>query len=125
MAVQINLKGSTAAAAQSALFNASNVRVFGSHQTDEDKWAQEGRWARVKSSNVYAIRYDRINHRLFVQFRHAGTPQPGQTYAYERVGKGIAIGMFQAASMGQFVHYVLKKRGYAYHKTPFGYQDRL
>ncbi len=85
---------------------------------DPSEFAFGGKWVLVKSSNVHAMRYDYAARRLFVQFGRKPTKRGGlspvSTYRYESVMPDVAKRMFMAASVGQFVHYVLKKEGYGY-----------
>lgn len=69
-----------------------------------DDWIQRGVWARVKSSNVSAISYDRLNHRLFVAFLTGGV------YQYDGVPVRVAADMFYTNSQGRFVWQRLRDR---------------
>lgn len=72
--------------------------------TDVDRWADEGTWVRVKSSWVVAIRFDKVLKRLFVQYKKDKAGVPGPVCRYDNVATRKAKDMFQAASMGKFVH---------------------
>lgn len=68
-------------------------------------WSDSGRWVRVKSSWVQAIKYDREEKELSVQFRDA-------TCVYPNTSIQTAQGMFRAASMGKYVHAHLYDKPY-------------
>lgn len=72
-------------------------RVDRRYRGTADDWVQTGRWVNVKSSNVKAIRYDRINKKLFVQFKDS------RVYWYMGIQTRTAKDMFGAASLGKFV----------------------
>lgn len=69
-------------------------------------------WIPVDSSNVSRIAYAEDFRRLFIQFKS------GATYAYEDVPKGVWEGFLAAPSKGQYVFYVIRRKGtdsqYAY-----------
>ena len=64
--------------------------------TVED-WVRSGDWAMVKSSNVAAIRFERVNKELYVAFKD------GSEYRYSGVSTHTAKDMYGCASMGKFV----------------------
>ncbi len=88
--------------------------------SDSDEWINSGEWVLVRSSNVNAIRYDYVNRWLYVEFggkpnKRGGTSELG-TYVYYGVPPEVAKWMFEAQSMGKYVHQVLKKDRYRYSK---------
>ena len=87
--------------------------------SDDKEWLYGGEWVLVRSSNVHSLRYDSRATRLYVQFggkknKKSGGTSPISTYEYFDVSPGVAKRMFMSASMGRFVHEVLKKDGYRY-----------
>ena len=68
------------------------------------QFTYSGKEVRVTSSNVFSIRYDKPNHRLWVRFRN------GALYKYDRVSLQTAQSMFSAPSMGKFVWRRLRGR---------------
>lgn len=87
-------------------------RVWKQHRLDADGWAEEGRWVSVSSSWVKGIRYDRINKRLFVEYKS------GVVCLYNGIASVTAKNMFNAGSMGKFVHKNLYHRPYQLLVTP-------
>ncbi len=69
------------------------------------EWSQTGQWVRMRSSNVAAIRYDKQNTRLWIQFKS------GSSYRFEGVPVDTAMAMFNANSPGRFV-WLLRRSGY-------------
>ena len=84
---------------------------------DTEDWAEGGKWVLVSSSNVHAIRYDMENRILYVQFGGKKLKKGGyskiSTYRYYSVPAPIAKGLFMAPSIGKYLHYRIKKEGYA------------
>lgn len=74
------------------------------------EWLNDEQWARVKSSNVYAIAYAKHIHVLLVRFKSSAV------YKYEGISPITARRFFEAASMGKFVWQVLRARGYSYRR---------
>lgn len=95
--------------------NKSEHRVIKKKDARTPKdWVDSGEQVYVHSSNVAAIRYDRVNHILYVQFRVKGVIEPsGALYRYYDVHPATARSMFQTNSCGKFVWYKLRDR-YAY-----------
>ena len=71
--------------------------------TVED-WVRTGDWIKVKSSNVAAIRFLRVNKELYVRFKD------GSEYRYSGVSTHTAKDMYGCASMGKFVWSRLRDR---------------
>lgn len=82
------------------------------YNTNVDAWAAQGKWVRVKSSWVYAMKFDYANKRLFVQFKKGKLNAPGVVCRYDNTQTRTAKDMFRAASMGKFVHRHLYHRPY-------------
>lgn len=96
------------------------LKVDRRHKFDEADWVYDGRWARVMSSNVYAIKYEFEDKELYVQFLGGGKrgrPRsgPGAVYVYFGVPTRAARDMFIAASIGKYVWRRLRDR-YTYAK---------
>jgi len=62
-------------------------------------------WKPVASSNVRAIQYDRTFRRLFISFLN------GSVYRYEDVPESVWYGLITAASVGKYVHRVIRANG--------------
>lgn len=84
------------------------------HQLDADGWINAGQWVHVKSSNVAGIRYDYDKSLLFVEFLNKG--QGRSIYVYYAVETRKAKAFFNTGSMGSFLHWQIKKKGYSYAK---------
>ena len=69
---------------------------------NSERWADEGIWVPVISSNVSTIRFSKKRSELFVSYGG------GRTYRYSNVPESVAQLMFNASSQGIFVHRVLK-----------------
>lgn len=83
----------------------------------EKDWAESGLRVRVHSSNVAAIRYDKPNQILYVQFRVKGViTSDGALYRYFGVHPATAKSMYNTISMGRFVWYKLRDR-YPYERV--------
>lgn len=88
--------------------------------SDSDEWMKGGEWVLVRSSNVNAIRFDYVNRWLYVEF--GGKPKKGggtselAVYIYYGCPPEVAKWMFESASMGRYVHQILKREGYRYQK---------
>ena len=70
----------------------SRVKLSGA-----DEWVATGKWARVKSTNVRYIKYDKKEKILSVQFKN------GMVYPYKQVPVRTAKDMYNASSMGRYV----------------------
>lgn len=68
------------------------------------EWTKVPRWVRVVSSNVARIKYDRLREVLHVEFKGS----PPSEYVYIGVDQKTAAAMFNAPSLGRFVHRRLK-----------------
>ena len=86
---------------------APGSKVDKRHQIGASDWVNSGKWVRVKSSNVAGISYHRKKHALSVEFIG------GAVYLYRDVAVNVAREMFNASSVGKFVHRRLKGK-YAY-----------
>jgi hypothetical protein len=95
-------------------------RVDGRHGLTAQSWVETGRWVNVKSSNVASIKYNIFDNSLTVMFLS------GSGYKYQQVPIRTAKNMFDASSMGRFVHQRLKnvypfvQIAYAQKKTKAG-----
>ncbi len=69
------------------------------------EWVQTNQWVRVRSSNVAAIRYDKNQNRLWVQFRS------GSSYRYDSMPIQTAKDFFNCSSFGRFI-WLLRRSGY-------------
>ena len=98
--------------------NKDEHRVINKKKKDTPKdWVDTGAQVYVHSSNVAAIRYDKSNRVLYVQFRVKGNIEPsGALYRYYDVHPATARSMYQTASMGKFVWHKLRDR-YAYERV--------
>lgn len=80
----------------------SAPKVWGQHVGGFADWIASGKWARVSSSNVKAIKYDKGSQNLYVTFLAKGN-QSESIYVYYGIDQNTARKMYQAASMGKFV----------------------
>lgn len=92
-------------------------RVYKHQQSAPQEWVDSGARVRVRSSNVLAIRYDKPNQILYVEFKkHLKGKNKntdgvaGKLYRYFGVHPLTAKSMYQSASMGKFVWYKLRDR---------------
>lgn len=116
--VGTNVDRGTGARALRPAKTPDEMRVYKQRNASTPKdWVESGARVRVHSSNVAAIRYDRPNQILYVQFRVKGVITPdGALYRYFDVHPMTARAMFNTSSMGKFVWYRLRDR-YAYERV--------
>lgn len=91
---------------------APKVKGYAGTASDWALGVKYGRWVRVVSSNVARIKYDRVREVLHVEFK-GSTPTE---YVYIGVPLTVAKAMFNAPSMGKFVHRRLKGK-YPYRRV--------
>lgn len=73
------------------------TRIDKRHRMDSEDWVANGKWVKVKSSNVGEIRYEKSTKRLFVKFLG------GQSGYYNGVSVKLAEAFFNSSSLGRFV----------------------
>lgn len=78
-------------------------KVYANMDVGAAAWVRSGKEVRVKSSNVYSIRYQTAGGQLFVAFRRYKSTAKGPTYRYSNVPTRVAKEMYDAPSMGKFV----------------------
>ena len=83
------------------------------HKIGPEEWSDSGRWVHVHSSNVSGIKYDAEKELLFVEFLAKGRSK-GSIYVYYRIPDRLAKGMFDAPSVGKYLHWQIKVKGYNY-----------
>jgi hypothetical protein len=100
---------------KAGIIGPSGPMVDKRHRYDSDDWLEDhdGKWVRVHSSNVQSIMYDVDDKALYVQFLPKSKKAKSSMYAYWGVHSSVAKAMFDAASVGKFVHKRLKGH-YAY-----------
>ncbi len=79
------------------------TRIDKRHRMDSEDWVNNGKWVRVKSSNVREIRYEATTKRLWVKFKNV-------LGHYEQVPKKVAEAFFNSSSLGKFVWRRLRDR---------------
>ena len=82
-------------------------------QSDADSWVMYRRWAKVSSSNVLAIHYDRHSKTLSVQFKGKAKGVKYPIYEYSQVPDTVAKQMYITGSKGSFVWATLRNGSYA------------
>ena len=82
-------------------FSVAGFRINKTNYT-ADQWVKDNDWVGVKSSNVSAIKYDRVRKELYVSFNSGGSGY------YTGVPVLTARDMFNASSVGTFLHQKLK-----------------
>ncbi len=80
------------------------TRIDKRHRMDSEDWAANGKWVRVKSTNVAEIRFEKSTKRLYVKFLS------GHQGYYNGVPIKVAESFFNASSLGVFVHRRLKNK---------------
>ncbi len=75
-----------------------SYRATTTYFQDSQEWIDSGGWADGVSSNVDSIAYDIQTKTLYVAFQNGGV------YMYPVVPIRIARDMFNASSLGKFVH---------------------
>jgi len=90
-------------------------RRHGIHKATD--WIERGQWVGVKSSNVSAMMYFAPTSRLYVEFLPSKKFPQGSVYFYKEVPVELAILIFNAESIGKFLHARIKK-SYSY-EGPF------
>ena len=86
-------------------------RIWKNQDVGAKEWMERFKWVRVISSNVLAIRYDKVRKEMHVMFKRGN----GAFYVYFHVSSQIAVGMYYAASKGKFVWKRLRDK-YSYTK---------
>lgn len=73
-------------------------------RTDDDKWISDGKWVKVKSSHVAAIKYEKAGQKLHVRFKngHEGyypstTVRQAKTFFHE-ISMGKAVWKYRRAN---------------------------
>ena len=83
-------------------------KVKSSFKLNSSEWAFEPVWAPVSSSNIKAIRYDRLHKFLYVRFL-----KQNRLYVYYDVSQRMAESLFNAPSIGKyFYRYIRLKKKY-------------
>ena len=80
--------------------------------SDADSWVNYRRWAKVASSNVLAIHYDKKDLILSVQFKGTAKGVKYPIYTYSGLPSQVAKDMYLAGSKGKYVWRVLRAGTY-------------
>jgi hypothetical protein len=71
--------------------------------SDADSWVNYRRWAKVSSSNVLAIHYDKKDRILSIQFKGKAKGIKFPIYTYDQCPDNVARDFYLAGSKGKFV----------------------
>lgn len=82
--------------------------VSGYHNAKE--WLESGGWANVRSDNVAAVRYDMDKREMEVVYIKTRA-----VYTYFGIDIKRAVDLFYANSVGRYVYFYIKRKGYRKH----------
>ena len=104
--IPVIIGGKISGIGQSRATNDASPRVFANYRKGADGWVRDGDWAKVKSSNVAAVRYEKHAKKLWVKFKN------NTTYYYPGMDTRTAKRFFrgQMAPQGSFGKSIWKIR---------------